>query len=170
MKAIQAILLLWVLCLRLAGTVHWSAENIMLCFFRRLCIWSLFIIIFVDKIRSGKYVKNFFSGAPHWPLLLFRDSCHLHCLIFASSGLGCTAVQKRVTRSAPRASAEPIWLPGGEYGILWGPGWLCSARPCQAGWDRPQHTKGQALGCLARSCYSSRVAVETGERSVKMRV
>lgn len=108
-----------------------------------------FNLSFVDKVRSRKYVKNFFSGAPHWPpAALPGDSCHLHCLTFAIGRLGCTSVQKRVMRPAPRGSAEPIWLPGGEYGVPRGPGRLCSARPWKPGWGRPLQQSG-AKPCVA---------------------
>lgn len=120
----------------LAVTLHLPAENVIL-------KTALLISSFCRQLRSRKYVKNFFSGAPHWPpAALPGDSCHLHCLTFPSSRLGCTSVQKRVIRPAPWGSAEPIWLPGGEYGIPWGP--EAEAGQCiKWGW---------ALGGLARNC------------------
>lgn len=112
-----------------------------------------FYLSFVDKVRSRKYVKNFFSGAPHWPpAALPGDSCHLHCLTFANSRLGCTSVQKRVIRPAPRGSAEPIWLPGGEYGVPGAPGG-CAQQGHESQAEAGHCTEwGQALGVVARSC------------------
>lgn len=107
----------------------------------------------VDKGRSGKYVKNFFSGVPHWPpAALPGDSCHLHWLTFASSRLGCTSVQKRFILPAPRGSAEPIWLPGGEYGIPRAPGG-CAQQGHESQTEAVHCIKwDQALGGLAWSC------------------
>lgn len=126
--------------LTLAMTLFIDLQEYIYCISPESCT---FYLSFVDKVRSRKYVKNFFSGAPHWPpAALPGDSCHLHCLTFAIGRLGCTSVQKRVMRPAPRGSAEPIWLPGGEYGVPWGPGRLCSARPWKPGWGRPLHQSG----------------------------
>lgn len=67
-----------------------------------------FYLSFVDKVRSRKYVKNFFSGVPHWPpAALPGDSCHLHCLTLLSAGLAALQCRKGLCGQFPEVLLSP---------------------------------------------------------------
>lgn len=89
-----------------------------------------------------------------WPLL--------------AAALAALQCRKGLRGQLPELLLSPYDFQAVNMASFGAPGWLCSARPCQAGWGRPQHTKGPSLGWLSLELLWFQSGNWDWERLIKM--
>lgn len=111
----------------------------------------------VDKVRSRKYVKNFFSGVPHWPpAALPGDPATSTAWPLLSAGLAALQCRKGLFGQLPEVLLSPYDFQAVNMASLG----LRATVLSKAMKARLRHTTasecGQALGDLDRHCQGFR--------------